>query len=188
MLAATVIAFVGLAALAAPAAAQKGLVVGAKMPAAGLELHQVGGGSATLSGVAGEAGTVVIFWSDECPWVSRYQQRVLELASSFTGRGVSFVLVNSEPGVTEGRAVGELPYLLDSKSEVATAFGAARTPHVYFFDASGDLAYVGAIDDSPGDANNVKTYYLRDALDAILSGSAVSSPQTKSFGCVLRTK
>ena len=74
-------------------------------------------------------------------------------------------------------------YLSDPTSAVAKAFGAERTPHAFVFDADGRLAYVGTIDDSPGDAGNVKERYLERAIGTL---GGVATPSTKAFGCTIK--
>lgn len=188
--------------VAFPAQAQSPdeIPLGSALPSATVQLSRVNGGQATLSSLQGDAATVVIFWSNQCPWVEKYEDRVVNLASTYGDRGVRFVLLNSNdanaypqeaPSVSADRAGGAnypaaLAYLSDPTSAVAKAFGAQRTPHVYVFDGDASLVYVGTIDDSPGDPGNVKENYLDATLQAILSGSSVPVPKTKAFGCTIK--
>jgi thiol-disulfide isomerase/thioredoxin len=56
------------------------------------------------------------------------------------------------------------------------------TPHAFVFDAQRTLRYAGRIDASekPGTANAED---LRDAIEALLAGSEIEEPVTKTFGC-----
>lgn len=186
----------------APVRGQSGqeLSLGSAMPMAGTSLANVNGGQSTLTSLAGSSGTVVVFWSNQCPWVTKYQQRFTNIVNAFSSRGIAFVLINSndasafpqesaEQSASHFRQAGlpsSVTYLSDASSQLARAFGASRTPHVYVFDANQQLAYVGTIDDSPGDPGNVKEEYLRDALNAVLAGSEVAIPKTKAFGCTIK--
>lgn len=176
------------------------LPLGSAMPSASVELSRVDGGEATLGSLRGDAATVVMFWSNQCPWVEKYEGRVTGLVSDYANRGVRFVLINSndanaypqeaasasaERAESAGYPAG-LTYLSDPASDIAGAFGAQRTPHVYVFDGDGSLVYVGTIDDSPGDPDNVKQSYLQDTLEAVVSGSNVPVPKTKAFGCTIK--
>ena len=178
-----------------PAAAQSGgLSVGAALPMESERFTTAEGGQASLSGLAGSTGTVVLFWSNQCPWVDKYEQRVQDLASSYRSKGFSFVLVNSNDPTAfpkESREASQqrgyqMTYLMDPDSRLARAFGATRTPQVFVFDADNTLSYVGAIDDSPGDPGNVTENHLKAALDAVSQGGEVSSPETKPFGCMVK--
>lgn len=186
----------------AHAQAPEEIPLGSEMPATAVQLNRVTGGQASLGGLQGSAATVVVFWSNQCPWVEKYEQRFTALANDYSGRGVNFVLINSndsdaypqeaasssaERFNSAGYPTG-LNYLDDPSSEVATAFGAQRTPHVFVFDAEESLVYVGTIDDSPGDPGNVKESYLKQALDAVVGGSSVPVPKTKAFGCTIKFK
>ena len=74
-------------------------------------------------------------------------------------------------------------YAVDSKSVMADAFGASRTPECYLFDKKGVLVYHGAIDDSPGDPAQVKRHHLQLAMDEMLAGKDVTVKETRSVGC-----
>ena len=52
-------------------------------------------------------------------------------------------------------------YVVDKNSVMADIFGANRTPEVFLFDKNSKLAYHGAIDDNPGDAEGVKPLHLK---------------------------
>lgn len=190
----------GLAALllaVGPLSAQaQGLSLGSPLPSAS-GLQDVQGGAAELASLAGSNGTVVIFWSNACPWVEQYEERILRLAQQYQEQGVRFVLINSNnasafPGESlaesKKRAAGYdgVTYLRDEGGAAAEAFGAARTPHVFVFDSGRSLVYAGAVDDSPGDAQNVQKTYLADALSAITDGGDVPVAQTNAFGCIIK--
>ncbi len=185
--------------LAIPATVQAQEVpLGTELPLANRSMSVSDGSSTTLAGLGGTASTVIIFWSNQCRWVDRYEDRLGQLVSDFEGRGVSFVLVNAnDPSANPEEsqsASGErassrgyrAPYVIDAGSELATALGATRTPHVYVFNGENRLVYVGSVDDSPGDPANVERSYLADALEALVSGATIDVPQTKAFGCTIR--
>ncbi len=80
------------------------------------------------------------------------------------------------------------PYLRDATQEVARAYGAERTPEVFLFDKTEILRYHGAIDDNYDNPAAVQNKYLRSALDALLSGGAPPTPDTKAVGCSIKWK
>ncbi|PSQ79681.1 MAG: thioredoxin family protein [Bacteroidetes bacterium QS_8_68_15] len=179
---------------AAGAAAQ--CAIGSSMPAASQQMPNATGAAASLSSLAGDNATVVIFWSNQCPWTKKYEQRVLDLASKYDGQGGQFVLVNANStsdfpqeslsAIKEQASGYSMPYLKDQGGQLADAFGAKRTPHVFVYDGQGTLAYTGAIDDSPGDPSAVNKPYLDNVLEALTSGSTPSTTKTNAFGCVLK--
>lgn len=173
--------------------------LGTPMPQLDRSLQTVDGRSVTLGSLRGSAGTVLVFWSNQCPWVDRYEERVLALSSRYRDQGVNLVLVNPndptafpQEAAAEGLSraqranYGSTAYVMDTGAQLAGALGAGRTPHVFAFDGNGSLVYVGGIDDSPGDPGNVQRNYLSEALDASLAGRPVGVAQTRAFGCTIK--
>ncbi len=178
-----------------PAVAQpEPLPIGSTMPPA--TLQQTDGTTLQLPAAAGEAGTAIIFWSNQCPWVERYEERMVELINRFQGQGVRFLIVNANDAsafpqeameAMQGRASNyPAPYVRDGGAQLAQALGATRTPHAFVFDTDQTLVYTGTIDDSPSGPAGVTTTYLADALSAIAGGGEVPTPQTKAFGCTIK--
>ena len=56
------------------------------------------------------------------------------------------------------------------------------TPHVFVLDKDRKIAYMGAVDDNK-QAKQVEKHYLRDALDALLTGKKPPAEVTQQFGC-----
>ena len=83
------------------------------------------------------------------------------------------------------------PYLYDETQEVASAYGASRTPHVFVLDREDDkykVAYVGAIDNNHKDASMASKKYVEDAVDNLLAGQGVETKFTKAIGCTIKWK
>ena len=67
-------------------------------------------------------------------------------------------------------------------------YGAKTTPHMFVVDASGNIAYQGAIDDSSlpmGDPKKARNF-VRQAVNDLLAGRAVTTPETKPYGCSVK--
>jgi len=84
----------------------------------------------------------------------------------------------------------EVPYpiLDDHLGRVGRLYGATRTPHIFIKAPSGELAYRGAIDNDPkGDkeADEIVNY-VDLALQQILRGQPVATPETKPYGCSVK--
>lgn len=155
----------------------------------------------SIQSLTGESATVLLFWSNQCPWVDRYESRVRDLTEQFVGDGVRFVLVNSNDASTYPEesveknaervafASRSVPYVSDVSGEIAATVNASRAPHAFVFDhtGSGRLVYHGAIDDSPAAADNVEDNYLQDVLNAILAGNDIPFDETKAFGCTIKS-
>lgn len=156
-----------------------GLAAGAAVPAAG-----------GLAQYAGPKGLVVVFWANRCVWTDRYEARLNEVAGRY-GATHGLVLVEAATTGAGRTAATERPATLrsvpDTDGAIARAFGATRAPQVFVFDATGALAYAGAIDDSPSDAAAAQRAYLREALDATGAGTAPATARTEALGCLIRS-
>lgn len=183
-----------------PAAAQtEEIAIGDPMPTIEEPLqHVTGTGMVELDELTGSVGTAFIFWSNQCPWIDRYESRVRELVRTFSDEGVEFVLVNSndatafpQESLDSSRERAEdrdyqATYVRDPEARLANAFGAARTPQVFLFDENRSLVYTGTIDDSPADADAVRDHFFRDALSSLVEGEAIEESRTRPFGCTIK--
>ena len=174
------------------------LALGADMPMADRPMKNALGSQISLAGAGGTAGTLVVFWSNSCPWVDRYEDRLLSIAQEYQDRGIGVIAVNpNDARAYPDDAFAEMqkqaegadypfPYVVDEGSQVARAFGASRTPEVFLFSGTRELVYTGTIDDNPRTADGVKQPYLRNALDGILGGENIPHPTTQAFGCTIK--
>jgi hypothetical protein len=78
-------------------------------------------------------------------------------------------------------------YLYDKDQSVLEAYGAERTPEVFLFGRDRRLAYHGAIDDSR-EEEGVTQEYLRDAIEAVLTGDDPSVGDTPPVGCTAKRR
>jgi hypothetical protein len=129
----------------------------------------------------------VVFTCNACPYAKGWESRIVELGNSYAGKGIGMIAINSndpkvvaddgyDQMVTRAKERGmKFPYVGDGTQEVAKAFGAARTPEVFLFDAKGTLVYHGAVDDNVESAEKVTKSYLKDALDSVVAGSSSST-------------
>jgi peroxiredoxin len=180
---------------AMPAAA---LQLGDAAPQRDAKMRNVDGREVSITEIAGSKGTLVIFTCNHCPWAKAWEARIAGLGNTYRQRGIGVIAINandpsshSEDGFDEMviRAKQEnfqFPYVVDSGSKVARAFGAERTPEAFVFDANGKLVYHGTIDDNSEDASQVKQHFLGDALEAVASGKPVPLAETKALGCGIK--
>ena len=196
----TTLAAFAIVGLAAGSQAGVALTLGDRAPAADVKMKNVDGRELTIGEVAGARGTLVIFSCNHCPWVKAWEQRLAELGNACKAKGIGVIVVNpndpaaypedSFEGMQErAKARGfQFPYVVDSTSGVARAFGATRTPEAFLFDAAGVLVYHGAIDDNAEYAAKVTKHYLRDALDAVATGARPAIAESKAIGCSIKLR
>jgi thioredoxin-related protein len=176
------------------------LEIGKSIPKAELKLGDVSGKTVTLSDSRGKNGLLVIFSCNTCPFVVKNESRIKEMTAYALKNEIGVVVVNSNESQRDGddsfaamkkyKAEKQFSgsYIMDTNSELANAFGATHTPEIYLFSKAGILAYKGGIDDAARDESAVKVHFLKDAIDAVVSGSPVKINSTKSVGCSIKRK
>ena len=176
------------------------LEIGSTMPLKDLELADISGKNITLANAKGDAGTLVVFSCNTCPWVIRWEDRYVSLANTYAQKGIGMIAVNSnaarfgsedslEEMMEHAKNNGyNFPYAQDPESELASAFGATKTPHIYLFNGDDKLVYRGAIDDNAKNAKKVDVPFLANAIDALLAGNPINPQTTKALGCSIKFK
>jgi hypothetical protein len=87
---------------------------------------------------------------------------------------------------TYARDVGfDFPVYMDSDNKVANLLDARNTTETFVFDAKGLERYRGYIEDAPNPERTTKQG-LRLAIDAVLAGRPVVTPETRGIGCAIR--
>lgn len=174
------------------------LEIGSAMPLMDHQLADISGNTMTLADAKGDAGTLVVFSCNTCPWVIRWEDRYVTLANTYAPKGIGMIAVNSnaarfgsedslEEMVEHAKNNGyNFPYAQDPESELASAFGATKTPHIYLFNADDKLVYLGAIDDNAKNAKKVEVPFLANAIDALLAGNPINPQTTKALGCSIK--
>ncbi len=143
---------------------------------------------------------IIVFSCNHCPYVKAYEDRMIAMQKDYACKGVQLVAINSndeknypedkfEDMVKRAKHKGfNFKYLRDEDQTVAEAFGATHTPQFFVFDQRRKLQYSGKMDDNWENPKAVKENYLRDALDALLTGKEVKTPETFSIGCTIKWK
>ncbi|MEP7265046.1 MAG: thioredoxin family protein [Bacteroidota bacterium] len=166
-------------------------------------LKSVSGKMVSLAGYENAKGAIVVFTCNHCPFSQAYEDRIIALHKMYADKGYPVVAINSN----DKDAVPEdsfeemvkrskehsypFEYIYDETQTVATAFGAARTPHVFVVQkekAGYVVKYVGAIDDNTDEPKAVTKHYVEDAVNSLLKGEDVAMKSTKAIGCTIKWK
>lgn len=142
------------------------------------------------------AATVVVFIRSDCPISNRYAPDVRELCELFQPRGVRFLLAYVDPRETpESIRTHRTEYnypcqaIHDPRHELARRTGATVTPEAVLFDHQQQVQYRGRINDlyvNLGQARPLATTRdLADAIEAVLAGDPVATPETRAIGCYI---
>jgi peroxiredoxin len=161
-------------------------------PAPAFSLKDQDGKTVSLSDHAGKI--VVLEWfNDGCPYVVRHHEKsttMADTAKKYKDKDVVWLAVNTTPGksIEDNKAVAgkwniQYPILSDADGSVGKAYGAKTTPHMFIIDKNGTVAYAGAIDNDPEGSKSDRVNLVDKALGELTSGTSVSTPQSKPYGC-----
>lgn len=147
-------------------------------------------------------GVTIIFDCNTCPVSKAYNNRILALAQKYKDTYPVVAINANDPTESPGDSFEQMiqyakekgytfPYLIDETQNVAKAFGATNTPHVFVLSRSGSefrVSYIGAIDNNTKSAADATKKYVEQALDELLAGKTVTTSKTKAVGCGIKWK
>jgi thiol-disulfide isomerase/thioredoxin len=182
------------------------LAIGSTAP--DFNLPGIDGKTSTLQSFKDAKVLAIVFICNHCPTSQAYEDRLVKLTNDYTAKGVIVVAINpnnpaslrlDELGYSDvGDSFEDMkirakdrhfnfPYLYDGETEItSTKYGPVATPHIFIFDQNRKLRYNGRIDDMENPAKTPKSLDARNAIDALLAGSEVAVPVTKTFGCSIK--
>ncbi len=176
-------------------------------PAPDFHLPGVDGKTYTLNSFREAEILVIVFTCNHCPTAQAYEDRIEKLAADYKEKKVAVVAISpNDPLAVRLDELGysdvgdsfedmkirakdrgfRFPYLYDGEHQkVSLAYGPLATPHVFVFDRTRRLRFVGRIDNSekPQRATSSDT---RNAIDALLAGKSAPVEKTKVFGCSVK--
>ena len=168
--------------------------------ASGFELMNVDRTMVSLDQYPDANGFIVIFTCNHCPWAVLYEDRINELHDKWADKGYPVIAINpNDPEVQPEDSFEKMivrakeknfrfPYLFDKGQKVYPKYGATKTPHVYLLDEDRIVRYIGAIDDSPRDAEGVTINYVDNAIEMINKDQDPDPEETKAIGCSIKSK
>ena len=156
------------------------------------KLADAGGKEHSLKSLMGSKGTVILFIATKCPVSNNYNERMEKLAQDYKAKGINVIGINSnntEPAAEVKAHASErgltFTILKDEGNKIADKWGATRTPEAYVLDANMKLVYHGRIDNSQK-IEGITSNDLRDALDELAAGKAISKTGAAAFGCTIK--
>lgn len=174
------------------------IAIGTVAPKLNYTMKDVEGKEHMLRALAKDKGLLVVFSCNTCPFVVAWQDRYNELFDLCQKNNIGMVLVNSNEAKRKGddsvekmKAHAEKNnykalYVVDENHELADAFGAKTTPHVFLFNNQFSLVYKGAIDDNYKDKEAVEETYLKNAIEQMAGDKEVDVKETKALGCSIK--
>ena len=149
-------------------------------------------------------GKIVVLesYNSDCPFCANHFRTgaMQELQKELTGKGVIWLMVNSvgshngshrtpEQARAEWaeKKMNATAWIDDTSGVIGHLYDMRTTPHLFVIDATGTLAYNGAIDDRPspsGDPRKARNY-VREAVQKLQAGEKVEVSKTKPYGCAV---
>jgi peroxiredoxin len=148
-----------------------------------------------LSAYRGKKAVLIVFVGTECPISNLYLSTLAEMHKKYAEKGVQVLAINANDQDTPEAVVAHakehhvpFPVLKDPEQQAADALGARRTPEAFLLDSGSVIRYHGRVDDQYGytyrRAAPSKTE-LKDALEELLAGKPVTTPESTVQGCVI---
>ena len=172
--------------------------IGSQAPMMDVKMRATDGLDYSLSDVKNENGTLVVFSCNTCPFVVMWEDRYVMLEEICEQNNVGMIYVNSNENKRDQDDSYEamvqhslkndysFPYVVDAKSALANAFNAKTTPHVFLLNQEDALVYKGAIDDNYESKNEVKSFFVKEAIDQLVSKTSIATKETKPVGCSIK--
>ena len=146
---------------------------------------------------------VLVFLANHCPWVRGGERDLIQLVNDFKGKSVRIVGIGVNlrqedviPAMKERASkVGyNFLYLHDPSQEIGRKYGATHTPGYFVLNKERKIVYTGLLTNSPAVMEGAspryvngdpKEFYVRDAINAALSGRPVAVTETRAQGCTV---
>ena len=168
-------------------------------PAVDFNLQGIDNRQWTLEECRGQAGLLVMFICNHCPYVQAIRERIVRDTLELQGLGINSVAIMSndpalyaEDSFENMQAVAReygfpFPYLLDETQAVARAYGAVCTPDFFGYNSDMELQYRGRLDASrkdaaPGDVRRD----LFEAMRQVAETGQGPADQIPGMGCSIK--
>ncbi|MGZ3903100.1 MAG: thioredoxin family protein [Bacteroidia bacterium] len=167
------------------------------------KLKNVDGKMVSMADYKDAKGIIVVFTCNHCPFAVKYESRIMDLDKKFKSQGYPVIAISpNDPTIVPDDSYENMqalakkkgytfPYLIDETQDIAKAYGAMKTPHVYILQKENGamvVKYIGAIDDNADDASAVKEKYVENAIANLQAGKPVTPETTKAIGCGIKWK
>ena len=139
---------------------------------------------------------LVVFICNHCPYVVHIRDSFVSFVSEYHEKGLGVVAIisndvesypdDSPEQITEDavKYSYSFPYLFDESQKIARAYRAACTPDFFLYDRKRTLVYKGQYDSRrPKNSETETGEELRNATNALIHNSKISTEQKPSMGC-----
>ncbi len=141
---------------------------------------------------------IISFTCNHCPYVIGSDEITRQTVEKYNRESLKLICINSNSKNTYQEDSFEnmqarmkehkfpWDYLHDESQEIATNYGALKTPHFFVFNSDRSLIYTGRGIDNPRNGSESKINDLENAIDDYLRGSDIAVPVTNPIGCNIK--
>lgn len=177
------------------------IAIGDVAPLTDVKMKNVDGKFYDLKSLQGKKGLIVIFSCNTCPFVLGWQDQYNPIYERAREAGLGMVLINSNEAFRQNEDSFEamkehalknnykMPYLVDQNHQLADAFGAQTTPHVFVFDKNWKLVFKGSINDKYENSRSgtePSKFYLMDVIEAMAGDYPIKLTESRAIGCSIK--
>lgn len=177
------------------------IAIGDVAPLTDVKMKNVDGKFYDLKSLQGKKGLIVIFSCNTCPFVLGWQDQYNPIYERAREAGLGMVLINSNEAFRQNEDSFEamkehalknnykMPYLVDQNHQLADAFGAQTTPHVFVFDKNWKLVFKGSINDkyeTSRSGTEPSKFYLMDVIEAMAGDYPIKLTESRAIGCSIK--
>jgi len=167
-------------------------------PAPEFTLRSLDGQTFSLADQRGKV--LVLEWTNpDCPFVKHAyeEQSATDLSKHWVQTGVVWWVINSNRPGSQGSGVDRNKsakedwghpgtFFLDETGAVGKAYGAKTTPQMVVIDATGKVAYIGALHDAPMEKGRKPRQYTDEVLSALSNGQPAPFSRQQPWGCSVK--
>lgn len=177
------------------------IAIGDVAPLTDVKMKNVDGKFYDLKSLQGKKGLIVIFSCNTCPFVLGWQDQYNPIYERAREAGLGMVLINSNEAFRQNEDSFEamkehalknnykMPYLVDQNHQLADAFGAQTTPHVFVFDKNWKLVFKGSINDKYENSRSgtePSKFYVMDVIEAMAGDYPIKLTESRAIGCSIK--
>jgi len=132
---------------------------------------------------------VFLFWDSECPLCANYERDIKVYKEQFKKDSIFFYKVYCNEFDFEKAIDRDQNIILDSSKNLVKALNGIVTPQAFAVSPEGEILYSGKIDNwivSLGQKRQiVDSFYLKDALLAVINDKEIKISTTTPVGCFI---
>lgn len=143
---------------------------------------------------------LVVFTCNHCPYVKGSEEKLIETVKKYQNDGLKVLTISANDAVqypedsfeNMQKKAAEMnlpyPYLYDETQSIAKKFDAACTPECFLYNSEKQLAFHGAINNSPRNPENASENFIEQAIQQVIETGKATPAFINPIGCSVKWK